>query len=333
MTLPHEKLTELQAIVCSFQTKRRATKNQLQRLAGKLNWACRLVYGGRTFPRRVVDTINSMSASAKHKLSVSFYRDISWWVNFLKVFNGTQLFLNRQPTVDFLTDACSLAAGGGYFRGDWFYFNYEMDNPAWSKLHINHKETLAIILAAKCWAPHWVYHGVIIHSDNQAAVQIINKGTTGSELIMDELRDLFWLSALYNFHVSGVYIEGSRNTLADAISRLHERQHLLYFYSALSTQMPYLPVDNISFADHMSVHSSLFFFLRCARSPSRSATSTEVLEFRAHLFAESTKTTYKTHRDTYLRFCQYMGYSPVPFSQIICCNMWRFLLGALRLPL
>lgn len=35
-------------------------------------------------------------------------------------------------------------------------------------------------------------------------------------------------------------------------------------------------------------------------------------EFRAHLFAESTKTTYKTHRDTYLRFCQYMGYSPVP---------------------
>ena len=149
-----------------------------------------------------------------------------------------------------------------------------MDNPAWSKLHINHKETLAIVLATKRWAPHWVNHRVIIHSDNQATVQIINKGTTGSELIMDELRDLFWLSALYNFHISGVYIEGSRNTLADVISRLHERQHLLYFYSALSTQMPYLPVDNISLADHMSVHSSLFLFFRCARSPSGSATST-----------------------------------------------------------
>ena len=117
MTLPHEKLTELQAIVCSCQTKRRATKNQLQRLAGKLNWDCRVMYGGRTLLRRVLDTINSMFASAKHKLSASFYRDISWWVNFLKVFNGTQLFLNRQPTVDVLTDACSLAEGG-YFRGD-----------------------------------------------------------------------------------------------------------------------------------------------------------------------------------------------------------------------
>jgi hypothetical protein len=30
------------------------------------------------------------------------------------------------------------------------------------------------------------------------------------------------------------------------------------------------------------------------------------------MFAESTKTTYKTHWDIYLRFCQYMGYTPVP---------------------
>lgn len=36
----------------------------------------------------------------------------------------------------------------------------------------------------------------------------------------------------------------------------------------------------------------------------------EVLEFCSHLFAESTKKTYKTHRDTFLCFCKYMGYSP-----------------------
>ncbi|CAH3118644.1 unnamed protein product, partial [Porites lobata] len=38
----------------------------------------------------------------------------------------------------------------------------------------------------------------------------------------------------------------------------------------------------------------------------------EVSKYRAQLFAESTKATYQTHRDTYLRFCHYMGYSPVP---------------------
>ena len=56
MTLPAEKLAEFQAIVCNFLNKHHATKNQLQRLAGKLNWACRVVYGGRTFLRRVLGT-------------------------------------------------------------------------------------------------------------------------------------------------------------------------------------------------------------------------------------------------------------------------------------
>ncbi|KAL9955790.1 hypothetical protein ACROYT_G037169 [Oculina patagonica] len=273
MTLPAEKLMELQTIVCTFLNKRRATKNQLQRLAGKLNWACRVVYGGRTFLRRVLDTMNSMSASAKHKLSDSFYRDISWWVNFLKVFNGTRLFLNQQPTVDVMTDACSLAAGG-YFRGDWFYFNFALDNPAWAHLHINHKETLAIILAAKRWAPLWAHHRVIIHSDNQAAVQIINKGTTGSSVITDELRALFWLSAIYNFHISGVYIEGSRNSIADAISRLHERQSLLWFYSILRDRFQQQAVDDLALDAHMSVYSSFFISSRCTRSSTGLATTT-----------------------------------------------------------
>lgn len=273
MTLPAEKLAEFQALVCTFLKKRRASKHQLQRLAGKLNWACRVVYGGRTFLRRVLDTMNAMSDSAKHQLSASFYRDLSWWVNFLKTFNGTRLFLQRLPTVDVMTDACPIAAGG-YFRGDWFYFNFALDVPAWEHLHINHKETLAIILAAKRWAPRWAHHRVIIHSDNQAAVQMINKGTTGNAIIMEELRALFWLSAIYNFHITGVYIEGSRNTIADAISRLHERSSLLLFYSILREHFSQAAVDDLALGAHMSAYSSSFISSRCTRSSTGLATST-----------------------------------------------------------
>lgn len=273
MALPREKLMDLQSVVASFQSKRRATKNQLQRLAGKLNWACRVVYGGRTFLRRILDTMNSMSPSAKHKLSASFFRDISWWVNFLRVFNGTQIFLDREPTVDVMTDACSISAGG-FFRGDWFYFNFAVDNPAWSQLHINHKEALAIVLAAKRWAPQWANHRVIIHSDNQAAVQMINKGTTANETIMDELRALFWLSALYNFHISAVYIAGCCNTIADAVSRLHERAHLLLFNSILRERFSQSVVDDMALTDHMSVYSGFFLSSRCTRSTAGLATST-----------------------------------------------------------
>ena len=144
-----------------------------------------------------------MSGSAKHRLSASFHQDILWWDRFLHVFNSTPLFLDQQPTIDVMTDSCSLSAGG-YFRGDSFYFNFAIDNPSWSHLHINHKETLAIMLAATRSAPQWANHHVIINSNNQAAVFIINIGTTDNDLIMGKLRNLFWLSAAFNFATTRV---------------------------------------------------------------------------------------------------------------------------------
>ena len=72
MTLLADKLTELHTVVLEFQNKQRASKKQLQRLASKLNWACRVVYGRRTFLRLILDTMNALSPSG-------FRSDIAWW--------------------------------------------------------------------------------------------------------------------------------------------------------------------------------------------------------------------------------------------------------------
>lgn len=85
--------------------------------------------------------------------------------------------------------AAVLLTVGGYFRVDWFYFNFSLYHPACSCLHINHKETLAIILAATRWGHLWANHRVIIYSD-KTRVQIINKGTTNNKIIMQELHAL-----------------------------------------------------------------------------------------------------------------------------------------------
>ena len=78
-------------------------------------------------------------------------------------FNGTHMFLDTFPTFDVQTDACPLAAGA-FFRGDWLCHNFWCDSTRWVSLHINHKETLAIILAAKRWSTRWANQHVIIHS-------------------------------------------------------------------------------------------------------------------------------------------------------------------------
>ena len=60
MALPQTKLEDLHQVVTAFLSRRRANKKQLQSLAGKLNWACRVVYGGRTFLRRILDFMNTL---------------------------------------------------------------------------------------------------------------------------------------------------------------------------------------------------------------------------------------------------------------------------------
>ena len=49
LSLPKDKLNKTKVIVQSFVSRKRASKRQWQIIAGKLNWACKVVYSGRTF--------------------------------------------------------------------------------------------------------------------------------------------------------------------------------------------------------------------------------------------------------------------------------------------
>ena len=89
---------------------------------------------------------------------------------------------------------------------------------------------------------------------------------------MRELREVFWLSAIYNFHLTAVYIEGANNTLADAISRLHSPAHLLQFHSALVAADLPVPVDDAKLLAHMSPYSLRFLLSRYASPGIDSAT-------------------------------------------------------------
>ena len=306
MSLPQSKLRELQTLVSHFSTKRHASKKQLQQLAEKLNWACWVVFGGRTFLHRILDTMNSLtSSSARCRLSETFHLDIQWWKDFLAQFNGTHIFMDKLPVVDVHTDACSIAAGA-FFKGDWFYHNFLLDPPPHALLHVNHEETLAMILAAKRCHQAWSNKHVIIHSDNEAAVHIFIKGSTDNPVIMSELRALFWLSATFNFCITGQHIKGTLNTVADSISRLHNPTHVLTLNQVLSHWFPAQTHLQAPLHYHISDYSSAFLFSRFAPGNS------------------GTQSSYRTHRNTYFRFCAFMGYDPVPVNPEHLCQYTAF---------
>ena len=262
LKVPPKKLNDIKSSIAAFSQKRSASKRQLQQLAGRLNWAAKVVYGGRTFLRRILDLMNTLECStSKCRLTLEFHRDIQWWSEFLDSFNGQRHFLNELPIVDLQTDSSSVAAGC-FFRGDWLYCNFMVDFPAIMSLHINFKETIAVVLAACRWASAWSNHHVIVYTDNMATVSIINKGTTKNIIVMVFLRLLFWLSATYNFRITARHIRGSDNVTADAISRLHEPSSIQTFYNLLCMFMPLHMVANISLLKHMSLAS---YFLLCFR--------------------------------------------------------------------
>lgn len=227
LRLPEEKLLQVRHELSLFQARKRASKKQLQSLAGKLNFCASVVYGGRVYSRRIIDALNRLKAD-HHKIMLTggIKADISWWQNFMASFNGKSTILDKMPIKSVFTDSCNLAAGG-YYEGDWFYCNWECDWPLVSNLHINSKEILAVYLAVCRWAPYWQNRRIFIQSDNTVTVHTINRGTSRNPFLMACLRDLFWLSAHFNFHITARYIPGMINTLADGISRIHEPNKLL----------------------------------------------------------------------------------------------------------
>ena len=129
-------------------------------------------------------------------------------------------------------------------------------------LHINFKEVLAIYFAALRWAHCWSSKHIIIYTDSKAAMHIINKGSTLNPIVMDALRHMFWLSALFNFKLMARNISGQCNIIADAISGIHEFKYLMYFYHILQGLYPHSLLHNTPSGRHVPLLSFLFLAFR-----------------------------------------------------------------------
>lgn len=229
LELPREKILQLQGILEAFRNKSKISKRALQSLAGKLNFATQCIYGGRFYLRRIYSAIAKLR-NPWHRVRVTreMKADIQWWLDWMTVFNGQTPMIDPRPSTPLFIDACQAAAGATY--KDQFVYTPWSWYPDANGLHINFKEAIALEPALNAWAPLFQNKKVQVHCDNQAAVAIINRGTCSNQTVMASLRRIFWLSALYNFRINAVYHPGIENTMADAVSRLHERNNPLRPY-------------------------------------------------------------------------------------------------------
>ena len=221
MELPMNKLVDLKFVLLNIMKRQKITKRALQSLAGKLSWATQCIYGGKFHLRRILDKITLLRLPwHRTRVTNDMREDINWWLQFMDIFNGTVPLVDKRPTTPVYIDACPVA-GGAYYESQFVYTPWDTWSDA-QNLHINFKEALSLEPAIAQWANQMSNKKVIVHCDNQAAVSMINKGSSRNQTVMSSLRRIFWWSAVFNFRLQAVYIPGSQNNMADRISRLHE---------------------------------------------------------------------------------------------------------------
>ena len=239
LRLPEDKVVRVKKLVKKFSDAKRATKDQIDELAGLLAHCSKVVRGGRTFCRRIYDlAASTRNRYAKLTLTEAFRDDIRWWRDFMPHFNGKAKLFDPSDSVIAIYSDASYYGYGAYHAGDWLAASYEGKKkspileaaeghrvtppPEHVVDNINVLEMIPILDGVKRWGEGWRNRRVCAVTDNTQVLYAIRTGRSKNKHTMTMLRELFWHSADYNFYMEVVYINTKVNKVCDSLSRLNE---------------------------------------------------------------------------------------------------------------
>ena len=140
---------------------------------------------------------------------------------FFRAFNFKIFFLEEactsSETLRFYTDAAKSSAFGIVFGtcrtfGEW--------PESWKKMDISFLELYPIVLGLHIWCRELRNKRVLFFSDNDSAVQVINKQTAKETNLLALVRNLVLTCLQNNIVFRAKHIKEKRNVLADSLSRL-----------------------------------------------------------------------------------------------------------------
>ena len=113
-------------------------------------------------------------------------------------------------------DSCDLPAG---------YENLDISHIHWINyqlniMNINVLELFPVLLAVRVWGHTWSNQHIVCYSDNTQVVVCVNSGTSTNVHCMSMLKEFFWYSALFNFHITCRHVRGKNNHVPDFLSRI-----------------------------------------------------------------------------------------------------------------
>lgn len=215
-------------MIRSWQNKTKCTKKDLLSLAGWMFWATKVVRGGRTFLRRILDAAHSRSANILLPVEPSVLGDLEWWDKFVHNFNGTSMIPDSHWTESWgsefqlYTDASGSGYGAQwgnkYVYGQWNGFQKQIVRRD-TGIAITVLELCGVVIAALTWGHLWKGKRIVVRCDNTGAVAAINSMFCKDPTLMQLVRELWFASCTHLFELRSIHVAGVLNVNADLLSR------------------------------------------------------------------------------------------------------------------
>lgn len=220
--LPLDKILKCQSLLQEFLVKRSCKKREMESLIGYLNFTCSVVLPGRAFLRRLISLILGIREPFHYlRITEEAKADLRMWSQFISDFNGKSMFMNDRflssDVISLYTDAAASLGYGAIYSSYWFYGSFPKEC---RQLNITLLELYPIVVAVSVWGHLWKNHCVRFFTDNLALVYILNRQTSKDKQIMKLVRKLVLACLKHNILFKSSHVEGCKNVLADALSRL-----------------------------------------------------------------------------------------------------------------
>ena len=219
LSLPKNKVQQIQKDCRSLLRKRFTSPRQLARLIGRLTASIPAVLQAPLHYRALQRLCNRSLRNNKYDCQVEIdlesKQDLLWWIHHLPLHNGRPL---TTPVADVVITLDASTVGWGATCQD------KHAGGPWSKeernAHINFLELKAAFLALKTFVSNKSHIHVLLLIDNITAISFINhKGGTHSKVLSDLAVQIWTWCIQKNITLCAEHIPGVDNVGADRESR------------------------------------------------------------------------------------------------------------------
>ena len=239
LSVPEHKLRALRAALADVLSARSVSSRRLHSILGTLSHLSMVLPAARPFLRGVIDDLRYRDVNnlrGPRRLSAATREEMSFWLNHVSKWNGSQKWVSSSAPVVMASDASTEGFGwvmesappavisrlppglrpGCAFAGSWATEVRDLQS---SSKHIAWGELFSPVRAVQLMGSALSGAHVVFVLDNKTDVDIINRRKTRSPRLLALLRELCVASLKFGFSFTAIHRPGALNILPDVLSR------------------------------------------------------------------------------------------------------------------